>query len=445
MITIYTVEEAQQTILRRDSAFEPVVPEAVRAGMRRVFGEDLTPAEGVRRILADVRARGDAALLDWTERIDGVRLANVAVDPRELEEAARRLEPELLDSLQVAADRIRAFHGHQPVRSWTTDELGGTIGQRVSPILRAGVYVPGGTAPLPSSLLMSAIPAQVAGVKDIIIMTPPGRPDGRVPDVILAAAHVAGTDRVYTLGGAQAIGALAFGTESVPRVDKIVGPGNLFVSLAKQQVYGLVGIDGYAGPTETVVVADETADPRWVAADLLAQAEHDVLASAILLTPSASLAKAVQAEVARQMETLSRDAIIAVSLANRGGIVVTRDIDEAAELADAYAPEHLCLVTTDPHALADRINNAGGFFFGERSFEVLGDYVAGPSHTMPTGGTARFASPLSVADFVRITSIIELDARTARELSVHAARLARAESLTAHAVAADFRATEAER
>ncbi len=298
--------------------------------------------------------------------------------------------------------------------------------------------MPGGTAPLPSSLLMSAIPAQVAGVEEIVVATPPGR-DGRVPPIILAAAAAVGVDTVFTLGGAQAVAALAYGTATIPRVDKIVGPGNLFVTLAKQQVFGLVGIDGLNGPTETIIIADETANPHWVAADLLAQAEHDTLATAILLTPSRPLAEAVQAAVAQQAEALSRDAVIAVSLAERGGIVLTADLPEAAQLADAFAPEHLCLAVADPHIWAASIHNAGGLFFGERSFEVLGDYVAGPSHTMPTGGTARFASPLNVLDFVRITSLIELDEATATALVPAAAALARAEGLTAHAAAAGQR------
>jgi histidinol dehydrogenase len=285
---------------------------------------------------------------------------------------------------------------------------------------------------------MSAIPAQVAGVAEIVVVTPPGR-DGRVPPVILAAAEAIGLTTVYTLGGAQAIAALAYGTASIPRVDKIVGPGTLFVTLAKRQVFGLVGIDGLAGPTETVVIADETANPACVAADLLAQAEHDPLATAILLTPSRPLAEAVQREVARQVEALSRDAIIAAALAGQGGIVITADLAEAAALADDFAPEHLCLATAEPRPLADAIHNAGGLFLGERSFEVLGDYVAGPSHTMPTGGTARFASPLNVLDFVRITSIIELDEATTAALAPAAARLARAEALTAHAAAAERR------
>ncbi len=439
MIRILDSTQAQETILRREMALDPEIPDVLRQGMLRIFDEPLSPADAVRRILRDVRERGDAALLEWTERIDGVALPSLAVSPDELQRALAAIPADLRASLELSASRVRAFHDLQPINSWTTETLGGRLGQRVTPVRRAGVYVPGGTAPLPSSLLMSAIPAQVAGVDEIVIVTPPGRDNGIVPDVILAAAAVIGVDKVYTLGGAQAIAALAFGTETIPRVDKIVGPGNLFVTLAKQQVFGLVGIDGLYGPTETIVIADDTADPAWVAADLLAQAEHDVLATAILLTPSRPLAEAVQREVARQMETLSRDAIIATSLEQRGGIVLTADLAEAAALADDFAAEHLCLATEDPQALAATIRNAGGLFLGERSFEVLGDYVAGPSHSMPTGGTARFASPLSVIDFVRITSIIELDDATGTALSEPAARLARAEGLTAHAAAADFR------
>jgi len=302
------------------------------------------------------------------------------------------------------------------------------------------VYVPGGTAPLPSSLLMSAIPAQVAGVKEVVVATPPGR--SGVPDVILAAAHLAGVRTVYCLGGAQAIAALAWGTQSVPRVDKIVGAGNLFVTLAKQQVFGQVGLDGLAGPTETVVVADDSANPAWVAADLLAQAEHDVLATAILLTPSRQLAEAVQAQVARQIESRGRAEMIATSLAGQGGIVITQDVAQAVRLADEFAPEHLCLSVRDPQSWAGQVRHAGGLFLGERSFEVLGDYIAGPSHVMPTNGTARFASPLNVLDFVRLTNVIALDEATAAELSVHAARIAQAEALDSHAQAALYRVTD---
>ncbi len=282
--------------------------------------------------------------------------------------------------------------------------MGGTLGQRVTPIRRVGIYVPGGTAPLPSSLLMSVIPAQVAGVPEIIVCTPPNP-----SPVILAAAYLCDVKEVYQIGGAQAIGAMTFGTESIPRVDKIVGAGNLFVTLAKQQVFGIVGLDGLAGPTETIVVADATARPAWVAADLLAQAEHDVLASAILLTPELAFAEAVQVEVARQLENLSRAEIIAQSLENRGGIVLSPDLETACSLANEYAAEHTCLAVADPNKWMAAIPNAGGLFLGEHSFEVLGDYIAGPSHVMPTSGTARFASPLNVLDFIKITSLIGLD------------------------------------
>jgi histidinol dehydrogenase len=273
-------------------------------------------------------------------------------------------------------------------------------------------------------------------VEQIVVCTPPN-PDA----TILAAAHICGIEALYQIGGAQAIAALAFGTQSVPQVDKIVGAGNLFVTLAKQQVYGVVGLDGLAGPTETMVIADESANPAWVAADLLAQAEHDVLASAILLTPSRSLAEAVQVELANQMEGLSRAEIISQSLRDRGGIVITPDLNAAAQLADEYAAEHLCLSVADPQALAAKINNAGGFFLGDHSFEVLGDYIAGPSHIMPTGGTARFASPLNVLDFVKINSVVALDPASGAALSPLAAEIARAETLTAHAAAAEMRAT----
>lgn len=442
MLKIYTdLVEAQRTILNRHKAETPL-PDSLKQSLRRIFGRDLTPAEAVAEILADVRDRGDAALRDWTHRIDGVNLDRFAIEQNEIAAVAHRLPVDLVDSLRFAADRIRRFHSYQPVPSWTTHEMGGTLGQRMTPLDRVGVYVPGGTAPLPSTLLMSAIPAQVAGVKDVIIVTPPGRNTGAVSEVILAAAWVAGIDTIYRLGGAQAIGALTYGTESIPRVDKIVGPGNLFVTLAKQQVFGLVGLDGLAGPTETVVVADDSADPAWVAADLLAQAEHDVLATAILFTPSLKLAQAVQVEVAKQMEERSRASIIATSLVGQSGIVITRDVEEGVRLADEFAPEHMCLATENPGQWQGLVTHAGGLFIGERSFEVLGDYVAGPSHTMPTGGTARFASPLNVLDFMRMTSLIALDDHTCTALSPHAARIALAEQLDAHAQSALLRTAQ---
>jgi len=453
-LTIYDdLEQARRMVLRRrDMMVLDDVPEPVREGIRRTFGEELTPEEAVARVLADVRRRGDAALRDWSARIDGLPLENFEVPSRAFEAAYRSIPPDLAEALDLAAARIRDFHARQPTPAWSTTEMGGTLGQRVIPMRRVGVYVPGGTAPLPSSLLMAAIPARVAGVEEIIACTPPGRgapascPDGdvegRVPDVTLAAAHVAGVDRLFCIGGAQAIGALAYGTASVPPVDKIVGAGGLFTTLAKRHVYGQVGLDGLYGPTETVVVADDSANPAWVAADLLAQAEHDVLATAILLTPSRRLAHAVRAEIVRQMKDLSRSSIVAASLAGQGGIVLTPDLETAVQLADEFAPEHLCLSVHEPERWAEHIRNAGGLFLGEHSFEVLGDYVAGPSHIMPTGGTARFSSPVNVLDFVKIVNVVALDAETAARLSPAAARIARAESLTAHAAAATARAAQ---
>jgi histidinol dehydrogenase len=438
MLRIYDDwEEARQTVLRRRNlAVLDEVPEPVRADIRRVFGEELTPEAAVARVLADVRERGDEALRDWTVRVDGLMLDDIEIPQEALQAAYDSLSPDLADALNLAAERIRDFHTRQPIPSWKTTEMGGVIGQRVIPVQRAGVYVPGGTAPLPSSLLMAVIPARVAGVDEVVVCTPAGREDGRVPVAILAAAHIAAVDRVFRLGGALAIGALAYGTDTVSQVDKIVGAGGLFTTLAKRQVYGQVGLDGLYGPTETMVVADDSANPAWVAADLLAQAEHDVLATAILLTPSRRLAEAVQAQVAQQMEDLRRADVIAASLAGQGGIVVTPDLETAVRLADEFAPEHLCLSVRDPETWAGHIRNAGGLFLGEHSFEVLGDYVAGPSHIMPTGGTARWASPVNVLDFVKIINIIGLDAGVAARISPAAAHIARAESLTAHAAAA---------
>lgn len=430
---------ARASILRRGSLREVEVPPRIADSLRALFGEPVSPDEAVRRIIRSVREGGDAALLDWNRRIDGAELDALAVPQDAIDAGLRRTPDEVVAALTLAADRICAFHARQPVTGWLDAADEGSLGQLVRPVESVGVYVAGGTAPLPSSLLMSVIPAQVAGVPEIVVVTPPGRGDGAVPDVILAAAAVCGVRRIYRVGGAQAIAALAYGTQSVPHVAKIVGPGNLFVTLAKQQVYGDVGIDGLPGPTETMVIADDSADPALAAADLLAQAEHDVLASAILVTPSRDLAERVGAEIGQRLETLSRAGIITQSLASRSGAVIVADLDEAFEVANDYAAEHLCLLVRDPWAWLGRVRNAGGVFLGESSFEVLGDYVAGPSHVMPTGGTARFASPLNVLDFVKITSVIGLDPRAAAELSRAASVLARAEALTAHAAAAEAR------
>lgn len=429
MLKLYDVETAQKTILRRSLGGD--YPPALLDSVEKLFGVGATPESAVSRILQSIRDEGDRGLRRWSALLDKFEGEHFKIPPNALETAANDLSPTLMSAMQKARARVHDFHSRQPLPHWQTTEMGGVVGQRVTPIRRVGIYVPGGRAPLPSSLLMSAVLAQVAGVPEIVICTPP-----KPHPAILAAAHLCGLDTVFQIGGAQAIGAMAFGTESVPRVDKIVGAGNLFVTLAKQQLYGLVGLDGLAGPTETMVIADDSANPAWIAADLLAQAEHDPLAAAILLTPSQPLAEAVQVEVGRQLERLSRAEIIIQSLANKGGAVVTADLETAVQLADGYAPEHLCLSVEHPEVLAGQISNAGGFFLGEYSFEVLGDYVAGPSHVMPTGGTARFASPLNVLDFVKITSIIALDPETGRELSSIAAEMAQTETLTAHAAAA---------
>lgn len=439
MLKLYTPAQARETILKRKPLDEVSVPPAVQESIARLFGQPLSPAAAVDRILQDVRQRGDAALRDWSQRLDGSSPAQLAVSAAEMQAALASLNQEQRRALEAAADRIRRFHHAQPVTSWMTQTLGGTLGQFVRPIRRVGLYIPAGTAPLPSSVLMSAVPAQVAGVPEIVLAAPPQRASGRIAPIILAAAALLGIEEVYAIGGAQAIAALAYGTESISPVDKIFGPGNLFVSLAKRQVFGVVGIDGMAGPTETMVIADDSAQPDWVAADLLAQAEHDVLASAILLTPSQDLIERVQQEVARQIEDRQRAQVIAAALENRSGAVLTTDLEEAVDLANAYAPEHLCLSVDEPWRLAEKIYAAGGVFLGEHSCEVLGDYVAGPSHVMPTGGSARFSSPLNVLDFVHIVSLVALDPRTTRQISPTAVTLAQAEGLDAHAYAAQVR------
>jgi histidinol dehydrogenase len=440
MLKQYDPQTARETILKRTPPDEFSVSQRVQEGINKLFGAPLTPDEAVSRILREVRQNGDSALRQWTLTLDGLDLPPAPVSKNSIQAALDSIPPAQQAALRKAAARFEGFHRRQPLSSWFTNELGGTLGQIIRPIQRVGLYVPGGTAPLPSSVLMSAIPARVAGVKELVVVTPPNRSlidhDLPVDPIILAACAIAGVDEVYLLGGAQAIGALAYGTETIRRVDKVFGPGNLFVTLAKRQVYGVVGIDGLAGPTETIVIADESANPGWVAADLLAQAEHDLLASAILFTPSQVLIEKVQIEVAQQMEQRSRGEIIAASLENRGGAVLTADLEEAVQLANDYAPEHLGLSVRDPWNWVDKVENAGGVFVGEHSFEVLGDYLAGPSHVMPTGGSARFASPLNVWDFVKIVSLIALDHSTAASVGPIAATIAEAECLDAHASAA---------
>ena len=429
------IESARTSLFMRSYSDTAQLPDHVTKRIREVFGEDLSAEAVVDRILQDIRNRGDEAVFEYTEKLDGIKIDKLEVSPEEFAAARGQADQTILASLQLAAERIRDYHTRQ-VQSLPigrTDFIPG-LGQMLAPIELVGVYAPGGTASYPSTVLMTAIPAKAAGVDEVILATP-AQADGHISPLTLAAAEMAGIERVFAIGGAVAIGALAFGTESVPKVDKICGPGNIFVMLAKKQVFGTAGIDGLQGPTETVVLADESASPVSCAADLLAQAEHDELSSAILITPSKSLAEAVSDEVERQLERLSRSRIARKSLEKNGGIVVTRTMNEAIELVNAYAPEHLCLLVADSEAVAPKIRHSGGIFIGESSPEVLGDYVAGPSHVMPTGGTARFSSPVNVLDFLKVTSRVELDEDSFKKLGPHAEAIARAEGLTAHAEA----------
>jgi histidinol dehydrogenase len=426
---------------RGQLAVDPgALPRAVRDGIRNTFGEDLSAEEVVRRVIDDVRTRGDEALRHYTREFDRVDVGELKVSDAQIDAAAERVGERVMDALRLAAQRIRAFHEHGRRTSWLDHTpTGGALGQLIRPLERVAVYAPGGRAPYPSSVLMAAVPARVADVKEVILASPPGGPNGEVSDVLLAAARVAQVDAVYRVGGAQAIAGLAYGTESLPRVDKIVGPGNLFVVLAKRMVFGQVGIEALPGPTECLVVADDSANPTWVAADLLAQAEHDPLACSLLITPDPDLADAVDREVAEQVQSLPRRAIVEESLANRGGIAETIDLAEAIALANAFAGEHLCLAVRDPWTWLGKIRHAGGVFLGELNAEAIGDYTAGPSHIMPTGGTARFSSPVNVDDFLKIISVFGLGPEDLREAGPPAVVLARAESLEAHARAVEYR------
>ncbi|MFN2302954.1 MAG: histidinol dehydrogenase, partial [Anaerolineales bacterium] len=347
MLSIYSPDEARNSILKRIPLDQMEVSEYVKASIKEIFGMALKPNDAVRIILQEIRANGDKALRKWSEKIDGLERNDFRVSSDVINHALGELGNEEREALSLSANRIKDFYTHQPVHSWIKQDSDGTLGQLVRPIRRIGIYVPGGTAPLPSTVLMSVVPAQVAGVSEIGLVVPPDRVTGRIAPVTLATAGVLGIDEIYALGGAQAIAAMAFGTESIPKVDKIFGPGNLFVTLAKQQVFGTVGIDGLAGPTETMIIADGSANPSWVAADLLAQAEHDVLASAILLTWDQTLAKAVQSAVNKQLGILPRSEIILQSLENRSGIVLTESLQQSIDIANIYGPEHLCLSIRD--------------------------------------------------------------------------------------------------
>ncbi len=390
-------------------------------------------------IIANVREKGDEALRDYCQRFDHVALNDFLVSQEELEAAIQKVEPEFIEILEEAAKNIRAFHEKQLRQSFImTEKPGVVLGQRVIPLERVGLYVPGGTAAYPSTVLMDAIPAQIAGVSEIVMVTPPSK-EGSVNPYILAAAHVAGVGRIFKVGGAQAVAALAYGTESIPRVDKIVGPGNAFVAEAKKQVFGQVNIDMIAGPSEVLVLADGASDPRYVAADLLSQAEHDKNASAVLVTDSLALAEQVQAEIEAQLKTLKREEIARTSIENNGKIIVCRDLMEGVDTANRIAPEHLEICVDQPFDYLGLIKNAGSVFLGRYNPEPLGDYFAGPNHTLPTSGTARFYSPLSVDDFVKKLQYSYYTREALEKDYDKVSFFANKEGLTAHARAVDIR------
>ncbi len=412
-------------------------------------GEDEAIEQAVASILADVKLRGDAAVLEYTNRFDRFSADNLGlleISEQELQAALAQLAPQRRHALQTAADRVRAYHGRQKQEcgsdGFTYIEADGTVlGQKVTPLDRIGIYVPGGKAAYPSSVLMNAIPATVAGVQEVIMVVP--TPDGIKNPLVLAAAAVACVDRVFTIGGAQAVAALAYGTATIPQVDKIVGPGNAYVTAAKRRVFGTVGIDMIAGPSEILVLCDGTTDPDWIAMDLFSQAEHDELAQSILLCPDADYITAVEVSINRQLPLMPRHEVIQASLTNRGALVKVRDMEQACEIANLIAAEHLEISTANPQHWADLIRHAGAMFLGRFSSESLGDYCAGPNHVLPTSRTARFSSPLGVYDFQKRSSIINISESGAQTLGKIAAELAYGEGLQAHARSAEFRLTDA--
>lgn len=397
--------------------------------------------ERVEEIIAAVRSRGDAAVVEYTARFDALEVLDMAaltLDRARLELALERISPEQREALEVAAERVRSYHEHQRQDSWRYTEADGTVlGQQITPLDRVGLYVPGGKASYPSSVLMNAIPAKVAGVPEVVMVVP--TPRGEINELVLAAACLAGVDRVFSIGGAQAVAALAYGTETVPQVDKIVGPGNIYVATAKRAVFGQVGIDMIAGPSEILVVCDGQTDPDWIAMDLFSQAEHDEDAQSILLSPDAAFLDAVEASLNRLLGSLERADMVRVSLENRGALIKVDDLDQACAIANRIAAEHLELSVADPEALLPKIRHAGAIFMGRHTPEALGDYCAGPNHVLPTSGTARFSSPLGVYDFQKRSSIIFCSPDGASELGKTASVLARGESLTAHARSAEYR------
>ena len=410
--------------------FEDLAPEDI---LNRDIQAEEDVSAAVDAVLAEVKARGDAALKAYTKRFNGVELEELQVSQEELDAAWNGLDAEFIRTLELAADNIRRFHERQVHKDFVlTDRPGILMGQRYTPIEKVGICVPSAPEAFPSTVLMNVIPAKLAGVREIVIVTPPDK-NGAIGPEALAAAKIAGADKIFKIGGAQAVAALAYGTESVPRVDKIVGPGGIFVATAKRKVFGQVAIDMIAGPSEILVLADGKCDPAWVAADLLSQAEHDVLASPVLVTDSHELARAVRAEVERQLELLPRREVARRAVEDNGKIIVTDDLEKAVEAANLIAPEHLELCVDDPFALLPRVKNAGSIFLGRHAPEALGDYFAGPNHTLPTSGTARFSSPLSVDDFVKKSSFLYYDQAALSPVAERIAEFARREGLEAHA------------
>ena len=436
MRTIKGLQKAQKALCEGRGLNLDNVPPEVLEKTSKALGKPITPVGAVELILERVREDGDDALRDLTQKLDGTELTDFEVPLESVTDAYRSVPDELVRALELAARRIRKFHQASLPSSWMDFAEG--YGEMVSPVERVGVYIPGGMARLFSTVLMTAIPAKVAGVTEVTVATPVG-PDGSPDPTTLVACDISGVNRIFQIGGAQAIAAMAYGTETVPKVDVVCGPGNVFVTLAKKLLFGEVGMDGLFGPTETVVIADETANPTLCAADLLAQAEHDVLATPVFITTSQDMADAVTKEIDVRVERLERGAIARQALDRQGAVVVVENLDEALELANQFAPEHLSLMVDDPWRYTGRVQNAGALFLGNYSHEVLGDYVAGPSHVMPTGGTARYSSGVNVRSFLKFVPVIGLDEITSSVLSRVASVIGRGEGLTGHAEAAEVR------
>jgi len=433
---IHGVQNAENVLVRIDPLDLDSLPESVLARTEEAFGKGVTAEQSILQMLGDVRREGDAAVLRYAKLLDGSDLEDFRVTAKQMKEARDSISKDLHEALELAAQRVRSFHESTMPNEWVDRKQG--LGELIRPLDRVGLYAPGGTAAYPSTVLMTAVPARVAGVREVILCTPPLRGEALNPAVIVAA-EIAGVDALYQVGGVPAIAAMAYGTKSIPKVDKICGPGNVFVAYAKKLVQGQVDIDGVFGPTETIVLADKTANASFCAADLIAQAEHDPLATAILITDSQDLINRVESEVDRMLLTQSRGDVAKAALDRQGKVVLVDSLEEAIDLVNHIAPEHLCLLLDDPWSWADKIKHAGGLFLGEFSPEVMGDYIAGPSHVMPTGGTARFGSALSVHHFLRTMPVVGLSPAEFQKLGKAAVHIANAEGLTGHASAIQVR------